>query len=145
MTDKTLLILSGPSSGAQRDNPVDINEVCATLCNELGLGLEFREMDSTEQVMDVITKDSANFDALIVNPGTSSDIEAPPTESYRSAMKSIAKLDIPVVEVHAQNIFRGSIAGRPLHVPDGNVGFICGLGKTSYLLAIKAVARQLAE
>lgn len=63
---------------------------------------------------------------------------------YRSAIKMIAHLKKPVVEVHLTNIFRqGDELTKPLQGPEGEMGFICGLGLHSYLLGIKAVAKRL--
>lgn len=139
MTDKNLLILDGLGSDELSDNDVAISDQCATLCNELGIGLEYQRISSTEEMLGAITHGNTDFDALIVNPGAES-------ERDRTAMSStIAGLEIPVVEVHRQNIFLGGSAIRPLYIPNGDVGFVCGLGATSYLLAIRAMARQLNE
>jgi len=63
---------------------------------------------------------------------------------YRSAIQVIANLKKPIIEVHLTNIYRHlDDVNHPLHEPVGEMGFICGFGKRSYLLAIRAIARKL--
>jgi hypothetical protein len=35
------------------------------------------------------------------------------------------------------------LAPRTVHEPQGDMGFVCGLGINSYLLGIKAIARKI--
>ncbi len=131
MTEKRLLILNSPKSERQGA----VGDQCASLCHDLGIGLDYREINDAEEVLGNIVDLSSGFDGLIVNPG----------QHRAAAGAAVANLAIPVVEVHEANIFQDGSDVRPLYVPNRKVGFVCGLGVTSFLLAIKAVTQQLSE
>ena len=152
MKNKTLLILNGPgladlSAGGDRYGGVtleQIQEESAALCAELGLDLEFRQTDDQDEMFRWIARDSDHFDALIINPVGYLKSGTVDFDMYRSAIKMIAHLKKPVIEVHLTNIFRqGEELTKPLQGPEGEMGFICGLGIHSYLLGIRAVAKRL--
>jgi 3-dehydroquinate dehydratase-2 len=88
-----------------------------------------------------IAKDSEAFGGVIINPVGHSRAAIQIYELYRSAIRMIANLKKPIIEVHLTNIYRQvEEVTQPLHEP---AGFICGLGKHSYLLALQAMARKL--
>lgn len=152
MKDKTLLILNGPGladlSGAdERYGNITLEQIkddCAARCDELGIDIEFRQTDDLDDMFHWIATDSDHFDALIINPVGYVKADTVDVDRYRSAMKAIAHRNKPVIEVHLSNIFRdGAELAKPLQGPEGEMGFICGLGKNSYLLGINAVAKRL--
>lgn len=153
MTEKTLLILNGPGLGDLHDydgNTYDnltlqkIEEACGSLCGDLGLQMEFRQTDDEDEMFRWIVKDSESYDALIINPIGYARAATVEFEMYRSAIKMIAHMNRPVVEVHITNIFStGAEITKPLQAPVGEMGFVCGLGQYSYLVAIKAINRRL--
>jgi 3-dehydroquinate dehydratase-2 len=152
MKDKALLILNGPgladlSAAGDRYGSVTLEQIqneSAALCAELGMSLDCRQTDDQDEMFRWITKDSDHFDALIINPVGSPNAGKVDLGMYDSAIKKIVHLNKPVIEVHLTNIFRqGGERARTLQGPDGEMGFICGLGLHSYLLGIKAVARRL--
>ncbi|MES9899622.1 MAG: type II 3-dehydroquinate dehydratase [Sedimenticola sp.] len=153
MTDKTLLVLNGPGLAELGDHDGNtygnltldlIRDECTLLCEQLGVKLDFRQTDDEEEMFRFIAKDSEDFDALIINPVGYSRAASVEFEMYRMAIKTIAHLKKPVIEVHLENIFQeGAEITKPLQAPEGEMGFICGLGINSYLLAIKAVVRRL--
>ena len=153
MTEETLLILNGPGladlsnydgNNYGKISLTEIETACTTLCNELGMKLDFRQTDDEEQMFQYIAKDSDNYDALIINPAGYSRAASVDFEMYHSAIKLIAHTKKPVIEVHITNIFRPDAQiTRPLQVPEGEMGFICGLGISSYLLAIEAAHKRL--
>ena len=121
-----------------------IQEECESMCRQLGLELDFRQTDNQEEMFRWIAKDSAAFGGVIINPVGPSRAAIQIYELYRSAIRMIANLKKPIIEVHLTNIYRQVEEGtQPLHEPVGQMGFICGLGKYSYLLALQAIARKL--
>jgi 3-dehydroquinate dehydratase-2 len=117
---------------------------CHRLCEELGLDLDFRQTDDQDELFRWIAKDSADFGGVIINPVGYSSSASESGELYRSALKMVAHLKRPVIEVRIANIYRHvSEFRQPLHEPEGNMGFICGFGRPGYLLAIKAIAKKL--
>ena len=153
MAEKTLLILNGPGLADLSDYDgntygnltlAGIQDECLSLCEQLGIKLDFRQTDDEEEMFRFIAKYSEDYDALIINPVGFSRAASVQFEMYRMAIKTIAHLKKPVIEVHITNIFReGTEITKPLQAPEGEMGFICGLGVNSYLLAIKAVERRL--
>ncbi|MCI0632203.1 MAG: type II 3-dehydroquinate dehydratase [Phycisphaerales bacterium] len=153
MQVKSLLILNGPGlddlrrldSSFDKDLTLDrIESACGELCAHYGIDMTFREGNVVTELFDWIAKDAAEYDALIINPIGYYSYEAYETfEQYRSAIKTLAHLEKPVVEVHLTNFFRhGADLIEPLREPDAQIGFICGLGLHSYLLAIESIAQR---
>jgi len=150
---RTLLLLNGPGLADLSDYDGNsygnltlegIRKDCSALCDELGLTLDFRQTDNQDEMFRWIAKDSEAFDGVIINPVGYSRAATVTFELYRSAIQLIAHLKKPVIEVHITNIYRQSAEiTQPLHEPEGDMGFICGFGKLSYLLAIRVVARKL--
>lgn len=155
MQVKSLLILNGPGLDnlRQLDSSFDpnltldqIERECGDLCAKFGIEMTFRQGNVIDELLGWITKGVAEYDALIINPIGYYSFEAYETfEQYRSAIKMLVHLKKPVVEVHLTNIFRhGADLIEPLREPDAQIGFICGLGKHSYLLAVQSIAQRFA-
>ena len=111
MSVKSVLILNGPGL----DGGARIEEVCAKLCRDLGMEMSFRQGNAVGELLAWATQDAARFDAVIINP-VGYDAAA---AEYRSAVKALAGLEKPVVEVHPANIFQnGAEVTEPLRSPD---------------------------
>jgi len=147
-----VLVLNGPGLGDLSDfdgntyggiTLQDIHDACAELCRELEIGLDFRQTDDKDEMFRWITRDSEEFDGVVINPIGYSRSFSVSFPVYRSATEMIARLNKPVVEVHMNNIFRAS-AGitQPVYEPEGNMGFVCGLGVGSYLTAIQGLVSR---
>lgn len=136
MSNNTILILNGP--GLAGSTLESIQASCLSRCELSGLNLDFRQTDDKDEMFRWITKDLEDFDALIINPAE--------FDIYHSAIKTIAHLKKPIIEVHMNNIFHpeGEVS-KPLQVPEAEIGFICGMRIQSYLLAISAVERRLTQ
>ena len=152
MKDNTILVLNGPGLGdlgAGRGRYGDltleyIRDECSTLCEQLGFEIDFRQTDDEDEMFGWIAKDSENFAALIINPLGYLKAGNVDFDMYRSAIRMIAHQRKLVIEVHMTNIFReGAETTKPLQAPEGEMGFISGLGLHSYLLAIRAAAKRL--
>ncbi len=153
MPENTLLILNGPGLSDLSDYDGNsygeisldaIRDQSSALCEELGIALDFRQTDDEDEMLRFIARDSEEFSALIINPVGYARATTVDFEMYRSAIKMIAHLKKPVIEVHIANIFQqGAEITRPLQVPEGAMGFVCGMGIGSYLLAIRSAAHRL--
>jgi 3-dehydroquinate dehydratase len=153
MKTKSLLILNGPGLDDLRrlDSSFDehltltrIEQECGKLCASYGIEMTFRQGNVVSELFDWIAKGAKEYDALIINPIGYYSYEAyEKFEEYRSAIKMLAHLQKPIIEVHITNIFRhGASLIEPLREPDAEIGFISGLGLHSYLLAIQAIAER---
>ena len=149
MSQKKLLILNGPGladPGTGDGNTSGnlslqgIQDECAALCEKSGIELDFRQTDDEDEMFRWIAKDSADHDALIINPADS-QADSSLSRDYSEAVSGLGK---PVIEVHMTNIFRDEPqTTAPLQVPESGIGFVCGLGVHGYLLAIKSLERRL--
>ena len=149
---KTVLIINGPgledlSSYGDADGGLsleEIREACDETCRALELSLDFRQTEDEDEMFRWIAQNSQQFDGVVINPVGYSRAESISFDLYRAATRTVAHLDMPVIEVHLSNIFRRSAeVTRPLHEPEGGMGFICGFGKAGYILAIRAIADKL--
>ena len=142
MNNNSILILNGPGLGDL--NLESIRACCSSRSKQPDTNIDLRQTDDAEVMFRWITKDSENFGALIINPAGYSGASSISYETYCSAIETIAHLKKPIIEVHISNIFHpGDETTRPLQVPEANIGFICGMGVQSYLLAISAIERRL--
>jgi 3-dehydroquinate dehydratase-2 len=147
-----ILVLNGPGLADLSDYDGNtykgltldkIRDACSVLCSELGIELDFRQTEDQDEMFRWIAKDSEAFDGVIMNPVGYSRAATVAFPVYRSAIQMIALLKKPVVEVHINNIYSQSAEiTQPVHEPQGDMGFVCGLGINSYLLGIKAIARK---
>lgn len=152
---KTVLILNGPGladTPHYRDRHgrattlADIEAECAALGTKLGLELDFRQTNDQDEMFRWIAKDSEHFDGVIINPVGHSRASIQVFELYRSAIQMIANFKKPIIEVHISNIYQQvDEITQPAHEPVGDMGFICGFGKHSYLLALRAIAHKLEQ
>ena len=153
MKKKSLLILNGPGladlgdTDSGRYGPISlgkIEEACGTLCNQMNIEMDFRQTDSENEMCRYIARESEAYGGLIINPVGYSRASEVNFEMFRHAIMLVAHLKKPVIEVHISNIFLpGAEITKPLQVPEGEMGFISGLGIHSYLLAIKAINNRI--
>jgi len=121
-----------------------IEEKCLGVCNELDIEMDFRQTDDENELFSYLLKDSEGFDAVIINPVGYSHALTAEFARYRLAIKTMTLQKKPVTEVHIANIFKqGSDITKPLQVPEGEMGFVSGLGVYSYVLAINAIHKKL--
>jgi 3-dehydroquinate dehydratase-2 len=121
-----------------------IEDKCLELCTKLNVGLDFRQTDDEDKLFNYLLKDSEEFDAVIINPIGYSHALTAEFARYRLAIKTLTLQKKPVTEVHIANIFKqGSDITKPLQVPEGEMGFVSGLGVYSYVIAINAIFKKL--
>ncbi len=142
MKTNNILILNGP--GLTGPCVEGIEDACQHACQQLGFGLDFRQSEDEKEILRWIEVNSQAFSGLVLCPVANSEAATFDFERLSAAIKSIVHLDIPIIEVHLENIFlTGSKITGPLQVPGSETGFIAGLGIHGYLLAIKSLATKL--
>ena len=134
MNQMTLLVLNGPGPDLAA-----AREACAARCEQLALGLDFRQAKSAAELLQWIAKDADEVAGLLLNPaGVDSEQDA------EQLCAAIAALEVPVIEVHLDNIFAGNTAGtEPLRAAEVDLGLVCGLGVNGYVLGINSIVRTL--
>jgi 3-dehydroquinate dehydratase-2 len=152
----TVLILNGPgftdpaSQRAVSDQSLTLQAIqasCASLAAELGMQLDFRQTDDANELAQWLC---ADCDGLIVSPFGISKTTGRLSKQYYAALRSArdgdsGKPEKPIIELYLDNIFRPADDNdRYVYSAVPGVGLICGLGQFGYLLALRAVARDLA-
>jgi len=107
------------------------------LAASLGLACEFRQTNHEGVLVDWIQEAALRDAAVVINPAGFSFGCVPVLD----ALKLVRK---PVIEVHITNIHQRPAPYTHSLVSQAATGVICGLGPGGYLLAVRAVAEQLA-
>jgi len=148
-----LLIINGPglsdlsnyNETGYDDLTLDaVQQKCSETCEGLGLEMDFRQNDNESELLSALIEDIDNFDALIINPAGHSQASSIGLDIYSTVINKITNQGKPVVEVRIENIFKQG-NNKPLQGPESGVGFVCGLGMHSYVLAIKAINKKISN
>ncbi len=132
-----ILILNGPDLSAKPSAKI------TAAAKKAGVEIDYRQHDKLANVITWMRKADADTDAIIFNPAKDITVSA---ELYRRAVEAMSKCDIPLTEVHLDNIY-----AKDEGVPHSNrqaantTGIICGLGDYGYVLAINAIAENLGK
>ncbi len=154
MTDKPILILNGPNLNLLGTREVhiygdktlkDIEMICHSIAENLGLRVDFFQMNSEGALVDAIQASNSNNSGLILNAAAYSHTSV-------ALADAIIACHIPVVEVHLSNVYGRETFRHSSYITPVVNGFICGFGVDSYTLAllamtdlVKASSRETAE
>ncbi len=121
-----------------------IEDKCKNVCKGLNIELDFRQTEDEDELLGFLIKDSEDFNAVIINPVGYSHALTAEFAKHCLAIKTLTLQKKPVIEVHIANIFKhGADITKPLQVPEGQMGFVSGLGVYSYVIAINAISKKL--
>ena len=153
MSNGKLLIINGSGLSDLSDHNeivydglslADIKQKCIKTCEGFGLEVDFRQNDDESELLSGLINDINNFDAFIINPAGLSKSSSIDYDAYSTVINKITNQNKPVIEVRIENIFiQGS--SKPLRGNESGVGFVSGLGKHGYVLAIKSINKKLSN
>ncbi len=153
MTNQTLLILNGPgltdvqSFASDEFGVTSLDQIrssCESLCSDLGIGLDFRQSDDQNQIVDWIREEAGNFAALIINQMGCANTSPVDYPKYCADLGILATLPVPVTEIHLTNVLRfDPDMFQALPGPPSKTALICGLGLDSYRVAIRAAVKRI--
>lgn len=142
---KRVLVLNGPNLNllGTREPDIygaatlqDIESLCATTGDSVGLSVDFRQSNHEGVLIDWIHEARGTADAILINPGALSHTSL----AIHDALKGVG---LPVAEVHISNIHQREAVRHHSFVSAVAFGVICGFGVTGYRLALIALADKL--
>ncbi len=116
------------------DTLADIEAACRDHAADFGFEIVFRQTNHEGELIGWVQEAQTVADGLILNPAAYGQTSV-------ALHDALLMLDIPVVEVHLDNIFKrepfrqSSGASRAAH------GVLCGFGLNTYVLALSALAQ----
>jgi 3-dehydroquinate dehydratase-2 len=110
----------------------EIDEFIVALARELKIEVDCAQYNSEGEIIGALHDARTRYDGVVINPGAYTHY------SYAIA-DAIAAIHLPVVEAHLSNI-----AGREAHRRTSVtaavcIGSVCGFGRNSYALALRAL------
>lgn len=103
---------------------------------ELNCSVECFQSNHEGAIIDKIQSSMGNFDGIVINAGGYSHTSI----AIRDAISSVTT---PCVEVHMTNVYAREEFRHKSVIAPVCVGQICGLGKNSYTLGLKAICDYL--
>ena len=145
---KTLYVLNGPNLNllGQRQPEIygratlaDVEKLCRTTAQRLGVAIVFRQSNHEGDIVDWINEAHAEKAAgLVINP-------AALTTTSIAILDALLVMAAPVIEVHISNIHKREEYRRHSYVSQAARAVICGFGAEGYALAIEGLAALLGK
>ncbi|MDX9702433.1 MAG: type II 3-dehydroquinate dehydratase [Candidatus Auribacterota bacterium] len=142
-----ILVLNGPNLNllGTREQTVygsetmqDIETFLRQTAQTLNAEIVFKQSNSESALIDEIHASRDGFDGIIINP-------AAYTHTSIAIMDAIAGVGVPAVEVHLSNIHARESFRHTSYPARVCVGQICGFGKMSYELGLRALVHRLSK
>lgn len=142
---KRVLVLNGPNLNllGMREPEIygrttlsDIEALCRSAGDELGLAVDFRQSNHEGELVTWIQEARNGADAILINPAAYSHTSV----AIHDALKAVG---LPVAEVHLSNIHQREPFRHHSYVSAVAYGVICGFGAAGYKLALHALAEKL--
>lgn len=143
----SLLVLNGPNLNllGQRQPEIygsttlqDIEALCRTTGQRLGIEIDFRQSNHEGVLIDWIHEAKQRHHGITLNAGAY-------THTSIALMDAIASVELPVAEVHLSNIHRREEFRHLSYISKVALGMICGFGAQGYVLAIEALKAHLEQ
>lgn len=139
---RTVLVLNGPNLnllGTRQpeiygaDTLADVERLCRTTADGLGLEVDFRQSNSEGGLVDAVQEARSTRAGIVINPAAYSHTSI-------AVMDALSACDLPVVEVHLSNIHRREEFRHLSYVSKVAGAVITGCGAQGYAFALQRIA-----
>ena len=113
-----------------------LKENCIKKSNEIGIGLEFAQLNIEGELVDLIQDARKKYDGMIINAAGFTHTSV----AIRDALDLFKK---PIIELHISNIYKREEFRHKSLISDIATGGIFGLGVEGYILAIISIEKIL--
>ena len=120
------------------DTLADVEADCRKVADELGLELRFHQSNREYEIIDWIHEAREVAAGIVINP-------AALTHTSIAILDALGTCACPIIEVHISNIHKREPFRRRSYVSLVATGLIAGLGTGGYALALRAIARHIAQ
>jgi 3-dehydroquinate dehydratase-2 len=144
---RRVLVLNGPNLGrlGQREPSVygtatyaDLSDLCRRAGEELGFDVDVRQTEYEGELVTWIHEACDNATPVVLNAGAL-------THYSYALMDAVKMRTAPLVEVHISNIAAREGFRHDSVITGAATGIIAGFGFQGYVLALRAIAAELAE
>jgi len=135
-------ILNGPNLnllGLREPNLYDsttlsqVEELCRSTADELGLAIEFHQSNHEGVIIDLIHEARKRCQGILINP-------AGFTTTSIAILDALLASELPIIEVHVTNIHRREGFRHVSYVSKAATAVIAGAGPQGYELALRQLA-----
>ncbi len=106
------------------------------LAGKMGIELRIIQSNHEGEIVSFIGDNADWADGIIINP-------AAYTHTSVAIRDAIAAVGLPTVEVHLSNVFSREEFRHFSYISPVATGVICGFGADSYILALKAIFKEI--
>ncbi|UUC48001.1 type II 3-dehydroquinate dehydratase [Pseudomonas citronellolis] len=140
-----ILILNGPNLNLLgtrepatygHETLADVEALCQTRADELGLQVAFKQTNHEGQLIDWIHEARGRCAGIVINP-------AAWTHTSVAIRDALAAVELPVIEVHLSNVHKREEFRHHSFVSGIAVGVLAGFGSNGYRLALDHFAHLL--
>lgn len=145
MKMKKIMVLHGPNLNllGEREPDIygkttlsDINIALEQEAHDLNASIHIHQSNHEGVLIDLVQEAATGFQGIIINPGAYTHYSI----ALRDALKSSG---LPVIEVHLSNIFARESFREKSVISAVAKGIISGLGSYGYIMALRALCRDL--
>jgi 3-dehydroquinate dehydratase-2 len=143
---KLVFILNGPNLNLLgkrqphiygHETLADVEADCRRTAEELGLSIRFHQSNAEHQIIDWI-HEAREAAGIVINP-------AAYTHTSVAILDALSTCEFPVLEVHISNVHKREPFRHHSYVSLRADGVIAGFGTQGYSLALRRIAKLIAE
>jgi 3-dehydroquinate dehydratase-2 len=119
-----------------RTTLTQINSQLQELAGKMDVELRIIQSNHEGEIVSFIGDNADWADGIVINP-------AAYTHTSVAIRDAIAAVGLPTVEVHLSNVFSREEFRHFSYISPVATGVICGFGAESYILALKAIIKEI--